>query len=83
MIKEEFRNRCKAMLDKETAESYFCLIGTSDERTGLDFTGSIRDLANMFANAALVEPAVGMALKMAVLSLLEYKSNDVKTEAKC
>ena len=83
MIDEKYRNRCKAMLDKETAESYLVLIGTSDDSTGLDFTGSIRGLANMLANAALIEPVVRMALKMAVLSLLEYNSNDVKTEAKC
>lgn len=83
MIEEEYRNRCKAMFDKETAESYLVLIGTSDDRTGLDFFGSIKDLANMLANAAMNEPVFRIALKFAVSSLEEYNRTDVKTEAKC
>ena len=83
MIDEKNRNRCKAMLDEETVESYLVLIGTSDDRTGLDFIGSIRQLAQMFANAALMDSAFRIALKMAVFQVLEYNKNEVKTEAKC
>ena len=83
MIKEEFRNRSKAMLDKETAKSYICLIGTSDDRTGLDYTGSIMELTAMLSNAALLDHVFRIALKLAVAALEEYDSDKAKSEANC
>lgn len=83
MIKEENRDRCKAMLDEETAKSYLCLIGTTDDRTGLDFSGSIRDISEMLANAAMIQSHIRIALKMAVYLLLDHEKNEAKTEANC
>lgn len=79
MIKEEYRKKCNKMLGEETADSYLCLIGTTDGMTGLDFYGSIIDLSTILYNAALNNPSIRRALKIAY-SLLKESYSEETTE---
>lgn len=69
------------MLGKETAESYLCMVGTTDDITGLDFYGSIIDLSTILCNAALSSPIIRLALKIAYSSLNEYYGEETEEKS--
>lgn len=74
MIEKEYIERCSAMLGNKKAISHLCFMLTNDDKTGVDFNATIKEMSVMLANAAVEHPQLFIALKVAYKSVKEYLS---------